>query len=262
MTCGLYCITNKINGKKYFGQSTNIEERKKHYFNYNRFPNNHIKNAFNKYGKENFEFKIIKVCKEKYLDRFEKLYIRINDTQTPKKGYNKETGGGLNKHHSEETKKKISESKKGTTLSEETKKKIGEKNKGKTLSEETKKKVSENNARYWEGKTFSKEHKKKLSEANKGKTLSEETKKKISEANKGKTWEGKPLSKEHKKKLSEANLKDYPRIIKGGKTPQGKQKYSIRYKGKKIMTSVNKETLYKKWYDKYPDIELIDENNK
>jgi group I intron endonuclease len=113
MTCGLYCLTNKINGKKYFGQSINIEKRKKKYFNYGDFPNDHIKNAFNKYGKENFDFKIIKVCKEKYLDRFEKLYIRINDTQNPDKGYNKESGGNPNKTLSEETRQKMSEAQYG-----------------------------------------------------------------------------------------------------------------------------------------------------
>lgn len=170
---GIYCITNKVNNKKYFGQSTNIEKRKKAYFSYRRFPNDHLKNAFNKYGKENFEFEIIKCCKEKYLDRFEKLYIRINDTMNPDKGYNKDSGGHLNKHHSNETRRKISKNNgrywKGKTHSEKSKKKMSKNNarywEGKNHSEETKKKVSENNARYWEGKTFSEEHKKKMSES-------------------------------------------------------------------------------------------------
>ena len=64
---------------------------------------------------------------------------------------------------SKETKKKMSDAKKGKPKSEETKKKMREANKGKHLSEETKK---------------------KLSEANKGKQLSEETKKKLSEISK------------------------------------------------------------------------------
>ena len=45
--------------------------------------------------------------------------------------------------HTEDTKKKMSAAKKGTTLSEEHKKKLSEANKGKTLSEEHKKKISE-----------------------------------------------------------------------------------------------------------------------
>ncbi len=131
MTCGLYCIINKINKKEYYGQSTDLERREKEYFNYEQFPNDHLKNAFNKYGKENFKFEIIKVCKEKYLDRYEKLYIRIHNTQNPKKGYNKDTGGNLNKHRSEETKKKLSKAHTGKTLSEETKQKISKKTSGK-----------------------------------------------------------------------------------------------------------------------------------
>ena len=81
------------------------------------------------------------------------------------------------KQKSKETKKKISESKKGSIpwnkgekgkrLSEETKKKMSEAKKGKHLSEEHKKKLSEAK----KGKNFSKEHKKKLSEAHKGKNI-------------------------------------------------------------------------------------------
>lgn len=94
---GIYCITNKINKKKYIGQSIDLEEREKDYFERGTFPNKHLKNAFKKYGKENFEFEIIKCCKVEYLDRLEKLYIRVNHTRNPKQGYNKKIGGNLNK---------------------------------------------------------------------------------------------------------------------------------------------------------------------
>ena len=74
----------------------------------------------------------------------------------------------------------------GCKPSEETKKKLSDARKGKRLSEETKKKMS---------KPKSEEHKKKLSAAKKGKTsnmkgkhLSEEAKNKISESRKGKRW--------------------------------------------------------------------------
>ena len=236
---GIYCITNKINNKKYFGQSTNIEERKKHYFNYGDFPNDHLKNAFNKYGKENFEFKIIKYCKEKYLDRFEKLYIRTNDTMNPNKGYNKEAGGNLNKHLSEETKRKISESCTGKKLTSETRKKI------------SKSKSGEKNPNYGNPNnyTHSKETRKKISEAHIGKTLSEEHKKKISENHAD--FSGKNSGK----------WKDYPRIIKYGKNKYGKQQYTIKYNGKIFGKSVYKEKLCEKWYSKYPDIELVDETS-
>ena len=93
--------------------------------------------------------------------------------------------------HSEETKRKISEAKKGKTRSEETKRKMSEALKGKnhpfygkSHSEETKRKLSEIN----KGKTLSEETKRKMSEAKKGENLSKETKRKLSEAKKGKKW--------------------------------------------------------------------------
>lgn len=78
------------------------------------------------------------------------------------------------KHHAEESKKKMSEAKKGKShfVSEETRQKISKTNKGKRFSEEHKRKISEaqrgeKNHRY--GKCLSEEDKKKLSEAKKGK---------------------------------------------------------------------------------------------
>jgi endogenous inhibitor of DNA gyrase (YacG/DUF329 family) len=92
------------------------------------------------------------------------------------------------KHHSEETKKKMSDAQKGKNnhnygkhLSEEIKKKMSDANKGKHHSEKTRKKISDAN----KGKHFSEDTRKKISKAKKGKHRSEETKKKISDANKG-----------------------------------------------------------------------------
>ena len=94
-------------------------------------------------------------------------------------------------HHSEETRKKMSEAHKGKHHTEESRKKMSEAHKGKEswikgkhLSEETRNKLSDLN----KGKTFSEETRKKLSEAHKGMHHTDETKRKISEARKGKTY--------------------------------------------------------------------------
>ena len=65
----------------------------------------------------------------------------------------------LGKHHSEETRKKMSEAKNGENHpmfgkhhSEETRKKMSEATKGKPHSEETKRKMSEARKAYWERK--------------------------------------------------------------------------------------------------------------
>ena len=79
----------------------------------------------------------------------------------------------------------------GAIISEETRRKLSEAKKGKTRSEETRKKIGEAN------KNPSEESRRKMSEAKKGKTLSEETKIKMSEANKNR-------SEEHKRNLSES----------------------------------------------------------
>ena len=107
------------------------------------------------------------------------------------------------KHHSEETRKKMSESHKGKVRSAETRRKITESNKGKQRSEETRRKISEslkgeNNPFY--GKQHSEDTRRKMSELHKGKKLSEEHRRKLSESHKGKH-----LSEEHRRKLSESH---------------------------------------------------------
>ena len=102
--------------------------------------------------------------------------------------HNLTDGGEGISNLSDETRKKMSEVKKGENNP----------NYGKTASEETRKKLSEvrkgeKNHNY--GKIFSEEHRRKLSDAHKGenhhnygKTLSEETRRKIGEVTKGTKW--------------------------------------------------------------------------
>lgn len=101
------------------------------------------------------------------------------------------------KHHSEAAKQKMSEATKGKPKSEEHRRKLSEANKGKHPTEETRRKLSEAH----KGKSFTKEHRKKIGEANKRRRHSRETREKISEAKKGK-----PLSEEHRRKLSDAHV--------------------------------------------------------
>lgn len=98
---------------------------------------------------------------------------------------------------------------KGQKLSEETKRKISEtkktrgqkpyffaNNKGRKLTEEWKKKISESNKGKHSGQK-TEEHKRKISETLKGHRISEETKKKISKIHKGRKF-----SEEHRRNLS------------------------------------------------------------
>ena len=104
---------------------------------------------------------------------------------------------------SEETRKKISESKTGKHRSEETRKKISEARTGIVFTEEHRKKISEAHTgekNYWYGKHHTEETKKKLSEAQIGRVFSEEHRNKLSES-----LTGKHHSEETKKRISESH---------------------------------------------------------
>lgn len=206
MNSGIYCIENKVNGKKYIGQSAELNERKRSHFsmlkNGNHY-NRHLQNAYNKYGKKNFEFKVILYAEPNELTKYEQGFI---DKHKPEELYNiclecvnsplgvkasdetrrklsiVHTGkpsGMKDKHHSEETKKKLSIARAGKRHNEEAKRKISiamtgkpSNRKGKHHSEEAKRKISIARAGKpspMKGKHHSKETKRKQSIAMAGK---------------------------------------------------------------------------------------------
>lgn len=71
---GVYIITNLINGKFYIGSSIHLSDRKNTHFReleQGIHDNNHLQKAYNKYGKDNFTFKIIEYieCRENVIPR-------------------------------------------------------------------------------------------------------------------------------------------------------------------------------------------------
>lgn len=94
MSCGIYKITNLINGHSYIGQSSNIEkrwERHRHYTSASD-KNKILYKAFQKYGIENFSFEIIEECPTTLLNEKEIYWIKYYDTYN--NGYNATLGGG------------------------------------------------------------------------------------------------------------------------------------------------------------------------
>lgn len=134
----VYVHQNKTNGKRYIGITNNTVKRwygkGKHY---EGCP--HFFNAIQKYGWDNFTHKVIErgLTLEEANER-ERFYIAKYRTTEKAHGYNITTGGDhaptmLGKHHSEETKRKMSESQRGKKQTEEQKRRHSEFMKGRLV---------------------------------------------------------------------------------------------------------------------------------
>lgn len=113
-TCGLYKIVNKATGQCYVGQSQRIEKRIKEHFRllrWNKHPNQHLQNAFNKYGESNFYGAVEVECRDlDELDKLEDLFLRGEawfDTPTVYNIADFAKAPMRGKEHSEEVKQRI-----------------------------------------------------------------------------------------------------------------------------------------------------------
>lgn len=90
----IYLITNKINGNQYVGQASNVKNRYYQHFYYQKDERQVIDKAINKYGKENFDFKIIhNNIETEDIDEWEMYYINEIYNTYKGKGYNCHIGG-------------------------------------------------------------------------------------------------------------------------------------------------------------------------
>lgn len=159
--CGIYMLTNKITEERYIGQAVDIIKRYwTHKYCAKKNSNMLISQAIRKYGIENFEVSILKVCQRSELDTYERYFI-----EALKPEYNLNGGGrgtykcnrrltDLEKERSREAAKKqwadLSEAQKahvikyqltgpgkGHPVSDATREKLRQANLGKKQSSET-----------------------------------------------------------------------------------------------------------------------------
>lgn len=116
----IYKVTNLVNNKIYIGQTIqNLHVRIYHHFYESKNANCYFHHAINKYGKENFVAEeICSATSIENLNHLEEHFISYYDSLSPN-GYNIVFGGNNfkrvrspmeGKHHSEETKQKMSKS--------------------------------------------------------------------------------------------------------------------------------------------------------
>lgn len=77
--CGVYMIINIVNKHRYIGSSVNIRQRlqvHRSLLRHNHHENQHLQNAWNKYGENNFIFTVLDKCDKE--ERFDKEQYYVN----------------------------------------------------------------------------------------------------------------------------------------------------------------------------------------
>lgn len=110
---GVYVLINRLTNKRYIGSTSNLYRRTiKHRSSLRKgvHYNIQLQEDWNKYGEDNFKFKIIELCKEYkeqeqfYLDNNKDLYNKYERAFSP-----------LGSKHTKRSKEKISKANKGLT---------------------------------------------------------------------------------------------------------------------------------------------------
>lgn len=90
--CGIYTITNRVNGKSYVGSSIDCARRIRNHRGdlvRNKHPSRHLQNAWNVYGAEAFEFRVVELVEDvNFLLAREQFWIWRLGTHHDGRGYN------------------------------------------------------------------------------------------------------------------------------------------------------------------------------
>lgn len=195
---GIYCIINITNQKRYIGHTANMSKRFQRHRTALRggyHPNDHLQHAWTLYGESVFHFVLLeRVESKELLTKREQFWMEKYNVLNDQFGYN--VCPQANKSAmSQETKQKISNTKKGVPMREDTKRKLSLAKRGKKTGPPSPEHLAIMKAN---------------AKARRGIPLSLETRKKISESKKGQpSWnKGKPLPERQKEILRQYRLKN------------------------------------------------------
>lgn len=195
MTCGIYLLTNKINGKVYVGQSTDIEGRFKKYWGYGPDKNQtKLRRAFEKYGADAFTREILEVC-ELDVDVLNKAEVRWGlQLRAIRDGYNCQLGGRGNLIMGDDTRQKISEARRADSANTDRLVAMNKSRIGQMCSEEHRRKISDASKKRWSDPEYrqrvadsvkigwDQDARRRAAESQKGRKHTEETRRKMSES--------------------------------------------------------------------------------
>lgn len=174
---GVYRILNSVTGKMYVGGTVHLQRRWNchlHYLRKNKYQNEKLQRSFDKHGESAFAFEILERCGLDLVLSREQFYL--DELKPHENGYN--ISGlayliRLGSKLSEESKKKISQNRKGKG-----------RNHGRPMSDETKQKLSDS---LTGRKIHTPESKAKMSKAGIGRFRSAESRLKCSRSQIGRT---------------------------------------------------------------------------
>lgn len=134
--CGIYTITNQLDGKMYVGKSIDVHARMQAHRNrlrYQNHPNVYLQAAYNKHGADAFSYELLEEWDIDVIFSMENYWVNLLNTTNDKYGYNicptSPTGRSKN---SPETRAKISKNRKGKLATDESKKRMSDAHLGKS----------------------------------------------------------------------------------------------------------------------------------
>lgn len=173
----VYMYECRVNGKKYVGKTVyNAKWRDDQHCKIKN-PQCPIDRAIKKYGRENFVLTVIyRGSSNEEICMVERALIAERNSFMPA-GYNLTIGGEgrAGYKHSDESKKKMSDARRGKKLNPEHVANIVRALIGRVHTEETKQKMSTSNPRVWLGETFTPEHRSNIALGGTGRIFSDES---------------------------------------------------------------------------------------